>query len=92
MFNSPISKGKRTGYKRYKSRPFGKKSSDVRGGACLFCGYFTSNDLLMERDEDTRINSLKRLNKNCRELWVCKPHRDPLLELRWADLLLEITS
>lgn len=91
MFNSPISKGKRTGRKQYRSPAFGKKSFPTHGGACLFCGYFTSNDVLLDRN-DIRIDSLQRLNRNCTNLWVCANHLEALLELRWSDLLCEITS
>ena len=91
MFNSPLAKSKRTGRKRYKGKAFGKKASPIHGGACLFCGYFTSNDALLVED-DIRIDSLKRINRNCINLWVCAKHLDPLLTLRWADLICEITS
>ena len=91
MFNSPIAKSKRTGYKRFKKAAFGKKSNpQAAGGACLYCGYFTSFNALVL--DDVRIQSLKRLNKNCVSLWICEKHVEPLLTLRWSDLLFEITS
>lgn len=92
MFNSPLAKGKRTGYKRFRGKAFGKKKDTTTyGGVCLYCGYFTPHDALGLSD-DPRIKSLQRLNTNCRNLWVCEKHLEPLFTLRWADLLCEITS
>ena len=91
MFNSPLAKGKRTGYRRYRKPAFGKKPTVMYGGTCLYCGYFTAHDAL-HIDDDPRIKSLQRLNTNCRNLWVCEKHLEPLFTLRWADLLCEITS
>lgn len=91
MFNSPIARSKRSGKKRYKARPFGKKEPFRLGGACLYCGFFTSNDL-RDLQDDSRVGAMESLNKNCRVLWVCPKHVEPLLTLRWKDILLELTS
>lgn len=91
MYNSPISKSKRTGYKRYRKAPFGRKAGlAASSGACMFCGYLTTNDI--SSYDDVRVASLRRLNHDRPNLWVCLKHVDPLLATRWMDLLLEITS